>query len=357
MRKCGKGFIVGECCKGHKWAKRIYCMREDCEICGKKGGELQKRRINRSLPNYIIMINEGPIGFLVITFPDEYRESLKCKKFLGKTRRYSIRKLTREWKVRGISVWHWASERNPGKYHPHLNFLISGGIVKINNGYIMKEVLKKFRKDFMRRFKLENIVIKYHYLTNSKEKMGKLRYVLRPTFSSQDEMDYEQIKGYKNIVWFGTFPKNKSKKINNLEYGEKATKMFNRQKCNGECTMRWIFGRGIDCKKCEDKRLSQWYLLAHGICPFCLNRIRWRRGDVKEDELKRLVTRMKEIEGGFYYIEVESTRWENYKRIIELLRTNRKMDESVSSSIYVRSDSTISPTAQPPADMASNVLS
>jgi len=152
MASCGSWSVIAECESGHHhFAKRLYCGREWCEVCGEDNSAAHKRRMARLLPK-LQQVKE--LGYFVIEFPDIARHigeagiSPDMVKGEGKGWCYSktdLRDTTntivevmagkrsaggRDSKrvegyfTRGIARWHWFGDKKPGKYNPHCNILV-----------------------------------------------------------------------------------------------------------------------------------------------------------------------------------------------------------------------------------------
>jgi len=198
---CFKGYYIGICENGHKFLKIMLCGKEWCPVCGQKDGWLHKQRMRR-WRNKIEQMEK--VGYLVITIP-EYLRSFFDTKALNKLRRYWVNKLKREGFKRGLMAWHWASERDPSKWHPHLNILFE-------NGYIPKEVLNKWREDYKKwlskflNVNVEVVDIHYQYCKSEAQKRHKLKYITRPTLKYDFVILYFLYK-YHAITTWGKFEK------------------------------------------------------------------------------------------------------------------------------------------------------
>ncbi len=153
LSSCGAWAVLSECESGqHHFAKRLYCGREWCEVCGQDGSAAHRRRQARLLPK---MQQVGTLGYLVVEFPDMVRrvgarglhpdldggdlvpgwcysradlrettntivEVLAGKRGAGG--RGSKRK--GGFFGRGLGRWHWFGDKKAGKWNPHLNILL-----------------------------------------------------------------------------------------------------------------------------------------------------------------------------------------------------------------------------------------
>lgn len=150
---CGAWAVISECESGqHHFAKRLYCGREWCDVCGKDNSASHKRRQARLLPK-LQQVKE--LGYFVIEFPDLARhvgergiapdvddgEYVKgwcySKADLRDTTNTIVRVLAGKrgaggrgskrvngYFARGIARWHWFGDKLTGKYNPHCNVLV-----------------------------------------------------------------------------------------------------------------------------------------------------------------------------------------------------------------------------------------
>lgn len=153
MSSCGAWSVISECESGeHHFAKRLYCGREWCEVCGQDNSASHKRRQARLLPK---MQQIRTLGYLVIEFPDIVRhigargirpdtdegEQVRgwcySKEDLRDTTNTIVEVIAGKrgaggrgskrvggYFARGVGRWHWFGDRMTGKYNPHFNVLI-----------------------------------------------------------------------------------------------------------------------------------------------------------------------------------------------------------------------------------------
>jgi len=181
---------------------RTVCGRGDCPICGKENSFAHHRRYQRGRMKIKEMLEEGYVGYMVITCNENERKKWDNKKELNRIGKYVIRMLKRELgkNLRGVAVWHYSGEKSH-KWYPHLNVLF-------NRGYIEEEKLKEIKEKIYKKIGVK--VVNYRYSRNIKRVINHWwKYITRPTFLLQNEVEYEKIKGMKNIKWFGKFKKEK----------------------------------------------------------------------------------------------------------------------------------------------------
>ena len=251
---CQKGiWLWSEHC-GVRYRFRTVCEREDCWVCGKEKSWAHYRRYTRGLKYIKEMVENGFVGYFVITCPDEERLEWASQERLREITRYVKRLLKRELgKVKGVMRWHWAGEKNK-KWYPHLNILI-------NFGYIEKEELERIKKLIEEKIKVK--VVYYHYAKNINKVLHWWRYIARPTFLLQSEVSYEVVKNMKNVIWFG-FGKRQEEyeKMTGEEFLEMAYKMFKEG-----------YFQNI-------KELAR-FIVTHNRCIFCGEKLKWKKISIK----------------------------------------------------------------------------
>lgn len=243
--KCGYWAIVGKCGNGHFVAKELGCGREWCPRCRE---EFHRRRMARWLPK-LQQVRE--MGYLVITFPSEFRKYFKSAYWLRKFRRSVVRMLKGMMFKRGVSRWHWFGDpkegEDPPEFHPHLNILV-------DHGYIPRSGLEEIRKRIQKRVEVfvgrevEVVVVHYQYTRSIRKMLHWLKYVTRPTF-----LDYnwcpllaEELYRFNNSHWWG--------------------------KWDGDP----VWGFGGDLEQFEEiQELDAVEKIERGICPVCGSKIEW----------------------------------------------------------------------------------
>lgn len=243
---CGNRAILGECDNGHQFLKICYCGKEWCNNpnCVEA---TWKRRIARALPKMAVM---DRAGYFVLTIPEEMREIFKEKKNLSEMRTAIKRKLQRLYpELRAITRYHWFGDQNLGKYHPHLNLLVDDlqGIPKAD----LVEI-KRFYKDLLERISGINIGDKkidlyYKYLQEKGQIIHAIKYIMRPTFLLYNQALSENLKGFRNNVYWGT-------------WRDQTVEEIEREAIQREATT---------------KTKPEVVLLSNNICPVCGKPIVW----------------------------------------------------------------------------------
>jgi len=278
---CQKGLWLYSRCEvcGTEYLHHTSCNREDCLVCGKEGSYAHLRRYTRGLKRVFWMYEKGKIGYLVITFPIEKREELKEKQNLKKTEKYIIGLLKREIKgIIGITRWHWAGDKSK-KWHPHLNILFTAGYIEEKRLERIKKLIEK---------KLKSKVIYYKYSEKIKKVLHWWRYITRPTFLLQSEVNFEKIRGLKNVVYFGNWKGYK-------EYCKNLGKMDRKEWLK---YVKQLFNSGYFEKNLKFMNL---FIVIHKRCVLCLERVKYKVLKGWNEVLDK--RRMLEIGYGYYVLE------------------------------------------------------
>jgi len=269
--ECGKGIWLEAKCCGVEYRFKTVCNREDCPVCGQEKSWAHFRRFIRGVGFIFEMLKWGSVGYMVVTCPEEKRYEWSSKEVLGGIARYLKRLLKRELLgLMGVMRWHFAGDKGK-KWYPHLNILFVGG-------YIDGEVLKRIKELIERRLGVK--VVNYHYARSVMKVLHWWRYISRPTFLLQNEIPYENIKGMKNVIWFG-FEKIKRKyeRMSGEEFLELAYRLFK----------EGYF---------EDVKVMARFIVAHSRCILCGEKLKWSK--VKESEINNTNNDWKILGWGFY---------------------------------------------------------
>jgi len=217
---CQSGFIAGGCSNGHKFLKAVFCGREYCDTCGADGSPSHLRRIARWIPKAEQITN---MAYLVITIPEQARAHFKNKTALTEFRTFVKRKLQRDGITRGLIRWHWFGDcrqckgagcfhcHNSGmskKFHPHLNILIDGGLMKKRE---FNRFTQNWRNSLTSYFEkvtgIEKLPANLHYQYTNKPEIRAhwLKYVTRATHRNYNKEIAEKLAGYRTTATFGTW--------------------------------------------------------------------------------------------------------------------------------------------------------
>jgi len=200
-RVCPAGVITGSCANGHRFAMKVYCGREWCQVCSGKWeqGQAMKpghaRRFARWYPKAQQMAG---VGYWTFTIPQELRAKYRTKKALGELA-HDIQELLKSWGFsRGLRRWHYFGDRSQ-EWHPHLNCLVDGG-------FIDRRELRKLRREYSCLLGVKLAIAEYHYFDSPGEKVHALTYVTRATFLDWrwDPDMARELKGFRNQLWWGS---------------------------------------------------------------------------------------------------------------------------------------------------------
>jgi hypothetical protein len=188
--------VMGSCPKdGTMIAKRIYCGKEWCEVCGEKRSRYHNRKIARILPK-AMQIED--MGYFVIEFPIRYRQlkgfahSRKALDIASKRivevlagKRMGKRGRVGGFFKRGLLRWHWFGDEMVGKWNPHANVLVDGAYIENwhpRNHPIAKALIKALH--------CPDLIIHYGYKPSPAEKFQCVEYITRATFRKYEWSPY-----------------------------------------------------------------------------------------------------------------------------------------------------------------------
>lgn len=258
-KKCGVWSLVGECENGHRYAKKLYCGREWCEVCRKQS---HNRRIARWLPK-CQQLDE--MGYWVITFPEEVLPLLRNKRILSEIGKKVASVMRQEGYSKGLRRWHWFGAKDTD-YKPHLNVIVEG---KYLQGVELEGVKQHIRETILpkgiRKAIGKDMVINYSYTTKPGKMFHILKYVTRATFLDEkwDEEMANKLWNFRNNCWWG--------------------------KWDGEA--KWQV-------KSKESDMKDVVSLEQSICPKCGKPIKW--GSKPVDSIWLLIWGAKEIGDGYY---------------------------------------------------------
>jgi len=242
-----KGFTVDDQGQEYHYRKAILCEKEWCPECGRKNSRFHKRKIARWFKKVMSM---DSMGYLVITIPEAVRFVFQNQKALDDLRTYWKRKLIRSGYKKGLCRYHWAGDKHPKKWHPHLNILIDAK-------WINEEIIENWKKDYRKwledyvRESIPVVDIYYHYTIVRKKRIKGLRYITRATLIWYSPDLAGILKGFRNMVSWGR-------------------------------PIDWISQAYVfpDNKEREMSRVDQ---IVAGICPFTGKKIHWSSKERIED--------------------------------------------------------------------------
>lgn len=120
---CSKWYAYGITPEGKGICKAIYCGREWCKTCGRNGSVCHRRKMGRLWANWFSLKQHG---YLVFTIPSKHWQQIGKIEMTSLTT-YIQGKLKRDGYDKGFSRWHFAGDKQPGRWQPHLNIVIEAG--------------------------------------------------------------------------------------------------------------------------------------------------------------------------------------------------------------------------------------
>lgn len=190
---CGKWAALAWCENDHGVARTLLCNREWCHDCGQKDSDSHKRRWSRLLPKAQQLTY---LGYLVVTFPLQVRETLRTKEALSSMATRITKVLRSLGFERGIRRWHFMGDEST-VWHPHLNYLVESGRIPASFLRTIKERIGEEVGTMC--------VVHYQYTSVPAKKLHLLKYVTRPTFLDwrwDAPMSYE-LKGFRTTWQWG----------------------------------------------------------------------------------------------------------------------------------------------------------
>jgi rRNA maturation protein Nop10 len=192
------------------FAKRIYCGKEWCPVCGQKRSRAHNRRIARVLPK-AMQIQD--MGYFVCEFPDAYRKRVDMA-YSKAGLRASTNKIVdvlagkrgRGGKrqggyfSRGLIRWHYFGDKIEGKWNPHINVLV-------DSAFIEGERLEEIKAALREALDCPEMIIHYTFAKTPGEKFHHVSYITRATFLNYDWNPYmaEQLYNFRNSRWWGSW--------------------------------------------------------------------------------------------------------------------------------------------------------
>ncbi len=258
---CGSYAVVGRCHSMHRYAKKINCGREWCELCRE---DTEARRLARWLPKVRQM---SSMGYWVITIPRELAPLMRTKKSMrrfGKKVRLAFKKAGYQ---RGLTRWHFFGDKDHDLF-PHLNVLVDGKWIHPGELEDLKTILReKIYPKYLRKRYQDKLVVNYSYRDTPAKIMHTLKYVARATFLQED--------------WDK----------------ELAEELFNFRNC--AAWGKWDQAQKWDAPHDHDHAAAL-ADLANGICPVCKTKITWDRKPTPTTQL--LAQGAVQFCGGYYLL-------------------------------------------------------
>lgn len=242
----GKGYFIWAACKnGHTFARKLICGKEWCPDCSQDGSLAHGRRIARWLPKVWQLES---MGYFVFTLPEEIRGNYRSKAALAQLG-HGVQELLKDFGFeRGLRRWHWFGDKEPYRWHPHLNVLVPGV-------YIPDARLEALKRSYAGLLGVELADVHYHYRQTPGKKWHTLHYVTRATFKdySWDTEEALELHKFRNMVVWG------------------------RGKWTGDPVWSLDQLHGKAKKQAETLNFEAISALENGICPVCGEPLKWSR--------------------------------------------------------------------------------
>lgn len=196
------------------FAKRIYCGKEWCPVCGVKRSRHHNRKIARVLPKAMQIES---MGYFVIELPDAYRKQVEVaysKKALQELTNkvvevFAGKRQGRKGRQgglfsRGLIRWHWFGDKyadnDTNKWNPHLNILV-------DSAYIDKERLEDIKAALRSALDIPELIVHYSYCDTPGQMFQRVEYITRATFRRYNWNSYmaHQLYGFRNQRWWGSW--------------------------------------------------------------------------------------------------------------------------------------------------------
>lgn len=208
LSKCGKASVRGACGCGHHY-RVIWCAKPYCPVCGAQDSPDHLRRYSRWL-NRLRKVDR--VGYLVITFPMEYRGLLRSKTALWIVGREVRRALKGFGVSRGLTRWHFSGDKNPDAWHPHLNVVMDWGFMSLDELSRMKFAVRMAITRALG-VDLREAVVNYSIRRGPAAVCHTARYVTRPTWPSGEAAEglAEVLLDLRNDGWWGDWRSGENK--------------------------------------------------------------------------------------------------------------------------------------------------
>jgi len=254
----GQNYVCGirleSCCKccNVGYVVRKPCGREWCHECGKVYSLYHRQVYLKVLAYGLEMFYDvGAVGYLIVTCPEELREAWKDRKVLSKVVEYLREMLAREGFPYGLYRWHFAGDKGR-RWYPHLNILLPWG-------YMEPVKLERIKTLIYNHLGIK--VVYYTYIKSLRKLRHVARYIARPTWLLQDEVNPEEFKNFRKMgIWGKKYFQSAS-----IERPRELEDFVVRLQ---ELVREGFLRGGVEAMA---------YAVLHGYCAFCYEKLKWRR--------------------------------------------------------------------------------
>jgi len=275
--RCPGWFLIGGCEDEHKFGAKIYCHKEWCSVCGERNSPAHLRRFSRWLPKAQQL---EVMGYWVFTITESRRRMYKTKKSLDTLMKKlvcgdSVRNYTGILKdagfARGLYRWHFYSEKQPGKYNPHLNVLVEAAKLE-------PAMIAKIKRAWAKLLHVPMAVVNYRFTRLPKGMVHNLKYVTRATFLDEawDPELASELWNFRNMRSWG--------------------------KWNGE--EKWTMSKNVRVTEVQEPSAIEAVVkLSNNICPDCGKPITWRKPyEMRWFDVWKMTDSLEPIGAGFYRV-------------------------------------------------------
>lgn len=194
----------------------IRCNKWWCETCGGKNGKIHKNRLSNLSER--INYKKDFLRQLIFTVPESIRHSFKSREGLNSLIKMSIGVVKKHFPGRKLIMYlHINGDREPGKFHPHVNIQVIESLEGVS-WKIGKKTLEEIKADYVKRLRffikdhsLEKIDVRYSYRVGRGQISHSVRYMCRPwdssIISSPDDgfqkLAVIELQNFKAIRYYG----------------------------------------------------------------------------------------------------------------------------------------------------------
>lgn len=319
---CAHLFVKSKCDCGKEYIRPIQCGHEWCPFCGQEDSGTHKQSFSRwwENPSGTAGISHLPkAGYWVFTVPEEERAALLNPERLRAATTYVhglMKELGYEY---GRSRWHWASEKQPDKWHPHLNIVIEAG--KLSKSEM--ESVKVTWAAFFNRTDWRKIDCHYEYIDPDKVGTVKMEDLIAVGYLPGGKITKElQLRAWREVclrrmihlakyvtrpTWATAGSKELQKVMRSVVLGYRNSCWWGPNKWRKEAV--WVLKDGED---------SVMHSLVKGHCT-CGEKLKWVRCTPEENRcLRARADELIPVGGGFFEIPPDRGKmWES--RILDLI--------------------------------------
>jgi hypothetical protein len=194
----------------------IDCKKWWCPVCGGKKGKIHNTRIVKILER--VNFEKNFLRQFVFTLPESVRFLFKTRKGLNSLIKLCVKIVKKYFPRKKLIMYlHINGDRDPGKFHPHVNVHVVEGVEGVSRRISMdtleniKSGYLKAVRAFLKDYTLEKIDVYYSYRVGKINMSHSIRYMLRPyaaaIVESKDEVFKElavmALQNFPSIRYYG----------------------------------------------------------------------------------------------------------------------------------------------------------